>query len=254
MKNLEKIMLDVAYEAGNMIRENAFDLGKEGVEFKKIDDPVSLLDTRAENLIRERIKSSIPDANFIGEEYGTQNNGGNTTWIIDPIDGTKSFVKKIFDSSLSIGVEVDGNLSHGLVYDFMKDIMYFSGSGGRKLFYQKKEVSYDSLMSFSKHDVLFNNTALEMLGYKVGDDIKWKKQEGSIALSLAQVAFGIHDGIVFSPSKKGGIWDIAGGYTLLKSSPDIVISDYDGNQFDYKNLNKGLIALNKKVGDIKCLN
>ena len=55
-------------------------------------DPVTAADRAAENAIRALIKRSFPEHGIVGEEYGNENTDAEYVWVIDPIDGTKSFI------------------------------------------------------------------------------------------------------------------------------------------------------------------
>ena len=65
------------------------------VELKADKTPVTLADTGAEKVIRETIKQAFPDHGFIGEEYGIEEGESPYLWIIDPIDATKNYIRKI---------------------------------------------------------------------------------------------------------------------------------------------------------------
>ena len=65
------------------------------VELKADKTPVTLADTGAEKVIRETIKQAFPDHGFIGEEYGIEAGSSPYLWIIDPIDATKNYIRKI---------------------------------------------------------------------------------------------------------------------------------------------------------------
>ncbi|NLO23483.1 MAG: histidinol-phosphatase [Fibrobacter sp.] len=62
------------------------------VEWKADQTPVTIADQKAEALIREYLKQQTPLAGFIGEEFGIENPEAAYQWIVDPIDGTKSFI------------------------------------------------------------------------------------------------------------------------------------------------------------------
>ena len=83
----------VAREAGNLTLRY-FQAGVD-VELKRDDSPVTRADREAEQLIRDRIAAEYPSHGILGEEYGHEAGDGAYTWIIDPIDGTKSFVAGI---------------------------------------------------------------------------------------------------------------------------------------------------------------
>ncbi|NDV63012.1 histidinol-phosphatase [Puniceicoccales bacterium CK1056] len=61
------------------------------VELKDDDTPVTYADKKAEEVMRERIAREFPDHGIIGEEFGSDNADAEYTWILDPIDGTRSF-------------------------------------------------------------------------------------------------------------------------------------------------------------------
>ncbi len=65
------------------------------VELKADETPVTRADTEAEKSIRETIKQAFPDHGFLGEEYGTEEGSSPYMWIIDPIDATKNYIRKI---------------------------------------------------------------------------------------------------------------------------------------------------------------
>ena len=62
------------------------------VELKADDSPVTVADRRAEEIIREMLLSDFPDHGFYGEESGKRQADAEYLWLVDPIDGTKSFV------------------------------------------------------------------------------------------------------------------------------------------------------------------
>jgi myo-inositol-1(or 4)-monophosphatase len=80
-----------AREAGALTLEYFLTDGARA-EFKSDDTPVTIADRKAEELIRRRIAETWPDHQIVGEEYGATEGTSDYRWIIDPIDGTKSFV------------------------------------------------------------------------------------------------------------------------------------------------------------------
>ena len=55
-------------------------------------DPVTEADRNAEKAMRDIIETTYPDHGIVGEEWGTKDSQGNMTWVLDPIDGTRSFI------------------------------------------------------------------------------------------------------------------------------------------------------------------
>ncbi len=86
------------------------------VETKADMTPVTQADREAEAVIRERISRSFPEHTIIGEEGGEQRGSNEYRWIIDPIDGTKTFIHGVPFYGVLIGVEVRGAPAVGVVY------------------------------------------------------------------------------------------------------------------------------------------
>lgn len=78
-----------------------------GVDLKQDQSPVTAADREAEALIRDRIHAAFPDHGILGEEYGIEGDAG-TRWVIDPIDGTKSFVAGVPLYGCLLSFEEDG--------------------------------------------------------------------------------------------------------------------------------------------------
>jgi len=84
------------------------------VELKPDQTPVTVADRRAEEIIRERLLSEFPDHGFYGEEGGKQQENAEYLWLVDPIDGTKSFVGGYGMFSTQIALMHDGKLVLGV--------------------------------------------------------------------------------------------------------------------------------------------
>jgi histidinol-phosphatase len=89
LDNALSFALDAAFTAGRLTL--GYFLRNIAVERKGDDSPVTAADRGAEEYLREVIRSRYPSDGLIGEEYGEEPGSSGLTWIIDPIDGTKSF-------------------------------------------------------------------------------------------------------------------------------------------------------------------
>ncbi len=74
------------------------------VETKDDESPVTIADRQAEEIMREMIMKEYPEHGIIGEEFGEYNAGAEYQWVLDPIDGTKSFVSGTFLFGTLIGL------------------------------------------------------------------------------------------------------------------------------------------------------
>jgi myo-inositol-1(or 4)-monophosphatase len=86
------------------------------VERKSDDSPVTVADREAESIMREAIEKRFSDHGIIGEEHGRSNEESDIQWILDPIDGTKSFIHGIPLYTTLVGVLVEDEPVIGVIY------------------------------------------------------------------------------------------------------------------------------------------
>jgi histidinol-phosphatase len=101
----------IAGQAGRLALENL----ARGFELKTKPDhsPVTSADVANEQLITESLEQAFPDDGLLGEEGASKNSGSGRRWIIDPIDGTKSFVRGIPTWGVMLALEVAGEVVAG---------------------------------------------------------------------------------------------------------------------------------------------
>ena len=86
------------------------------VEAKHDDSPVTIADRESETILRTLIAARFPHDAIIGEEFGETRAGADRRWIIDPIDGTRSFVRGVPLYGVMIGVEEQGEIIAGVLH------------------------------------------------------------------------------------------------------------------------------------------
>ncbi|HZQ07316.1 MAG TPA: inositol monophosphatase family protein [Anaerolineae bacterium] len=114
-----RTFLDFAVETAYLAGRLTLGYYQTGIQpdFKTDDTPVTLADKKAEELIRGRIEKFFPHHGLIGEEFGhSQHTDASHRWVIDPIDGTKSFTRGIPLYSVLLGLEINGNVEVGVAY------------------------------------------------------------------------------------------------------------------------------------------
>jgi histidinol-phosphatase len=91
---------------------------RQGVVPEKKPDrsPVTVADREAEEIIREHVLQAHPDAGFLGEETGTHGDADGLRFIVDPIDGTRAFVRGFPTWSVLLGLEAEGEPVVGIAY------------------------------------------------------------------------------------------------------------------------------------------
>ena len=128
LRELMEVATDAAYLAGRRTLAH-FNTGVV-VETKADQSPVTIADREAERVLRERIAASFPDHAILGEEEGeTTGKNGDYRWIVDPIDGTKSFISGVPLYGTLIGVEVRGEPVVGVLYLPALDDMICAATG-----------------------------------------------------------------------------------------------------------------------------
>lgn len=93
-------------------------------------DPVTEADKAAERIIREMIEKAFPDHGIIGEEYGTKSTGSPYSWVLDPIDGTRSFVIGMPTWATLIGLYRDGKPLLGVMNQPFVGEMFYGNPNG----------------------------------------------------------------------------------------------------------------------------
>lgn len=246
-EDLEDVIRNATLLAGAYVKAHAFDYGE--IEWKEKDDPVTACDKEAERILRSEIGRDC-NAHFVGEEFGIDSNDSDITVYIDPIDGTKSFSRGEFLSSVCVAAADKGELFTGYVYDFMRDILYFANKEGAFLEHQGKRLTLplDRKFALSKKTFTLGHDLYSQLMNKV-TNINLRKQIASVGLSMAQLAAGAYECLIMPPHRKNGetdVCDLAAGYFILKKA-GFILQDISFKEFAYQKPEKGLIAYSPEL-------
>jgi histidinol-phosphatase len=148
-----ELAVEVAREAGELARR--YYEGTFVVETKTDDSPVTIADRQAEQLIRARVTAAFPNDGFLGEEFGNQPGTSGFRWVIDPIDGTKSFIRHIPIWATLVGLEYRAEQIAGVAHIPVFDMTYraLRGDGAyvneRKIRVSTVDRLADSLVCYS---------------------------------------------------------------------------------------------------------
>lgn len=200
------------------------------VERKSDDSPVTVADREAETIMREEIIARFPEHGIVGEEHDDHNPGSSVQWILDPIDGTKSFIHGVPLYTTLIGVVVEGEPVIGIIYaPALDEFCDAAKDKGTRLNGKPCSVrSCDDLSeaSFMSTDVYTSarfdyGDAFDALIEKTRIHRTWGDAYGHML-----VATGRAD-LMFDPILN--IWDAAPLLTVLQESGG-VFCDTDGNE------------------------
>lgn len=111
-------LLNAATEIAKIGGHHTLKYFKKEVEVisKADDSPVTIADRETEQVMRREINKRYPDHGIIGEEFGKENEESNIQWVLDPIDGTKSFIHGIPLYTTLIGILVENEPQVGIIY------------------------------------------------------------------------------------------------------------------------------------------
>lgn len=244
----KKILLEAIQEAGTAIV--ALQHSNFKTTYKKNNDPLTEADLLANQILKTRLTESFPDYGWLSEETidDTARLSCQRTWVVDPIDGTKEFIRNIPEYAISVALIENGLPVLGAVLNPMKQELFHAvikqGAwlNGSRIYcnypYQGK------LKILASRTELNDGNWAQFIGNNEVTAV------GSIAYKLALVAAG-HAHSTFSLGPKSE-WDIAAGVLLIQEAGGIV-TDKTYRQFVFNQPHirvNGVIASSKETSPI----
>ena len=173
-------------------------------------DFVTKTDKRVEELLIDELTKSKKNYSFLTEESGKiENNDKNKRWIIDPIDGTTNFLHGIPHFAISIALEIDSELKSALIYDPIKNEIFFAEKNNGA-FFNNHRIKVSNKADIE--DCLFSS---DQDGLKIIYPSLNMRSTGCAALDLAYVGSGRFDGFFHN---KINLWDIAAGILIVREA------------------------------------
>ncbi|WP_343700790.1 inositol monophosphatase family protein [Chitinophaga sp.] len=241
-----KTTLLKATQAGAKVLQEYFN-GTFTVSHKStVNDLVTEADKAAETAIINVIREDYPEHQILSEESGEMKMDSPVKWIIDPIDGTVNFAHGVPLCCVSIGVEQDGEMILGAVYNPLMNELFFAQKGfGATL--NDKRISVSSKTSMSNAFMVTGfpylweeeqpNHALVTLERFIKQGLPVRRL-GSAAIDLCWVACGRFDAFW---EHHLNAWDSAAGYLIVQEAGGKV-TDFSGNT--YSPYQKQILASN----------
>lgn len=231
MSEAIQVAVEAALAAGKILKERKDSIGE--VTYKDFHDPVTEIDLLCEKTIIDRIKQTFPDHDILAEESGNdQGNSSTSKWIIDPIDGTLNFSHGYPCYCVSIGLEYEGKVELGVVYNPCLDELFVAERGkGATLNSKPVKVSTIPTLKESLLVTGFHPKVVNSLDDNLNHFCRFMKlcqavrRPGSAAMDLVYTAMGRFEGfweIKLSP------WDVAAG-ALIVTEAGGTISKFDGS-------------------------
>lgn len=222
------VMMDAARAAGRKLIRDFGEVENLQVSRKGPADFVSTADKKAEEILRDRLEKARPGYGFLLEEGGVVVGSDKThRFIIDPLDGTLNFLHGIPHFAISIGLEREGKLRAGVVFDPMRNEMFWAEEN-EGCWIENKRLRVSSRRKLNEAVVTTGIPQLGVDGFEkfveemvaVRSEVAAVRRFGSAALDLAWVAAGRFDGFWergLSP------WDLAAGFVLVQEAGGTVI-------------------------------
>lgn len=246
--------IELARLAGDLVK--GLQGGELGVELKDGDEPVSIADRRASELIVAGLAASFPDDPVISEELPPAPGafGAPRLWLVDPIDGTKDFIRREDGYAVMIGLVCGGRPAVGVVHQPAHDRTFYAtpdgawlAAGGQVSPLAVSEVAAAGdarLVASKSHRSSDIDRVKQQLG--IGDE----QNVGSVGVKLCMIAAGARE-LYVNPQAKTKAWDTCAPEAILARAGGR-LTDLLGAPIAYHGdllHRRGLIASNGRIHD-----
>jgi myo-inositol-1(or 4)-monophosphatase len=221
------VMMKTARKTGRALLKDFTEVENLQVSTKGPGDFVSRADKQAEATIREDLFYARPSYGFLGEE-GKEIDGEDPTrrWIVDPLDGTTNFLHGLPHWAVSIALEHKGQIVAGVIYDPVKDEMFWAEKGGGAWLNESRiraSVRHRLIESIFSTGLPFAGRAdlpdtLQDLA-RLLPACAGVRRFGAASLDLAYVAAGRYEGFW---ERNLHSWDMAAGLIIAREAGCIV--------------------------------
>jgi myo-inositol-1(or 4)-monophosphatase len=250
---LLNVMVKAARRAGRSLKRDLGEVENLQVSLKGPANFVTLADKRAEETLYEELTKARPGYGFIGEEGGTREGTDKANvWIVDPLDGTTNFLHGIPHFAVSIGLQRDGELVAGLVYNPANEDLFLAEKGkGAYLNDQRIRVAARKKLNeaviacglphIGRGD--FDVAGAELNA--IQPQVAGLRRFGAAALDLAWVASGRFDGFW---ERNLSSWDMAAGIVLVREAGGFVSDIEGGNKiFESRDIIAGNDTIHREL-------
>ena len=249
------VAIDLGRHAGGVLLE--FYESPTRVEWKDASEPVTAADRAANALIVEGLTYSFPDDGLLAEE--TPDTSGrlrhDRLWVVDPMDGTKEFIKRNGEFSVMIGLAIDGRASLGVVYQPTRDLLYYGVPGEGA--YLVDAGGAPKRLSVSEHvdpahmcvAVSRSHRSSRIDAVRAALGIEREMQSGSVGLKVGLICERRCD-LYIHPSPQTKQWDTCAPEAILAAAGGRM-TDLAGNEFVYNRADLynrfGILATNGRA-------
>jgi myo-inositol-1(or 4)-monophosphatase len=229
---LMTVMTDAVMKAARSLKRDFGEVENLQVSRKGPGDFVSAADRKAESILREALQKARPDYGLVMEESGiVEGTDKSHRWHVDPLDGTTNFLHGLPQFCISLGLEREGQVVAGVIYNPALDEMFIAEKGkgaylnNRRMRVAARRDLADALIACGLPGLgRPNHPAFLKEATAVMAQAGSMRRFGSAALDLAYVACGRADAYW---ERNLNSWDLAAGLVLVREAGGFV-SDADG--------------------------
>jgi myo-inositol-1(or 4)-monophosphatase len=230
---LLNVMIQAARKAGRSLARDFGEVEQLQVSVKGPANFVSAADHRAEDIIYRELERARPGYGFLMEERGLVEGRDKThRWIVDPLDGTTNFLHGIPLFAVSIGLERDGQLTAGVIYNPATNELFTAERGkgaflnDRRLRVSARRTLADAVIATGiPHRGRPQHATFQKELAKLMGEVAGLRRTGAAAIDLAWTAAGRFDAYWERNIKP---WDMAAGILLVREAGGLA-TDVNGN-------------------------
>ena len=252
LKNTTEDFIEVFLKAGKIAKE----ISQRGVKvtIKADKSPVTDGDLAVDELLRNKIKSLTPYIPIISEETVDLNvrNNDKTFWLIDPIDGTKEYIKKKDEYTLNAALIIDLSPAIGIVYAPAKNRLFFSYgkdlafeiNNGKTVKLNCKKKNISEIIGLENSGGTPNEVLDIYKKYKVSQTLRM-----SSSLKFCVLASGEAD--IYAANARAFEWDIAAGHAILEHAGGFITTHEEKKILYGKESYKNLSIIAKRAENLE---
>ena len=225
------VVAGIARKAGDLALK--IHQGNLGIETKADESPVTIADKACEKLIVSELTREFPEDGLLGEEGAMRESGNGRRWIIDPIDGTRDFIRRTRAWTILIGLEEHGKMVVGFEY-FPATGEMFTAAKGEGAWWDGKRMHVSSVTRKNEAMLCCNGLSYLYRYPFAADFVKWISQFWTVrssggCLDAMMVASGRAEAWIEPQAQP---WDLA-PLKIIAEEAGCVTFDFAGNDTIY---------------------
>ncbi len=255
LKRFQKVAESIARGAGEILLNYR---GKAKITKSKAHelDIVTEADEASEKYILTELKKNFPGHGILSEESGKHKENSHFRWVVDPLDGTLYFKRRISYLAVNLALEYQGEIVIGVTYFPLRNDLY-SAAKDQGVFINGIKIYVSNVQILSRSIVVGHPLAPnwdEKEKNKIWQTYEQIAQQAyrlfviwEDAGTLCNIASGGFEGM-YRPILKGKWWDVAAGILMVQEAGGMV-TDVKGRQIKKATVPEGFVASNGKIHD-----